>query len=176
MYSTKACACIGLTSSVGAYERNKLWISDVRSHSFWFSRFSRGAHKRVGDLKRQERALSIGVVRAIQKHLAEQWKQLGDPKQSLSKARALAEMGVWFIVGFCVGLRGEEMSLIEHAGTKASLRFQTAEEPHFYLMISGRTKGNQLSGTKFRQMLRGGDDIPEWFAFKSVVKVLRENI
>ena len=33
----------------------------------------------------------------------------------------------------------------------------------------------KLSGTKFRKMLRGGDDIPEWFAFKSVVKVLREN-
>lgn len=32
----------------------------------------------------------------------------------------------------------------------------------------------KLSGTKFRQMLRAGDDIPEWFAFKSVVKVLRE--
>lgn len=32
----------------------------------------------------------------------------------------------------------------------------------------------KLSGTKFRQMLRGGEDIPEWFAFKSVVKVLRE--
>jgi len=32
-----------------------------------------------------------------------------------------------------------------------------------------------LSGTKFRKMLRGGEDIPEWFAFKSVVKVLREN-
>lgn len=34
----------------------------------------------------------------------------------------------------------------------------------------------KLSGTKFRQMLRGGEDIPEWFAFKSVVDVLRENI
>ena len=34
----------------------------------------------------------------------------------------------------------------------------------------------KLSGTKFRQMLRAGEDIPEWFAFKSVVKVLRENI
>ena len=33
----------------------------------------------------------------------------------------------------------------------------------------------KLSGTKFRQMLRGGDDIPTWFAFKSVVDVLREN-
>jgi sulfate adenylyltransferase len=34
----------------------------------------------------------------------------------------------------------------------------------------------KLSGTKFRQMLRAGDEIPEWFAFKSVVQVLRENI
>lgn len=33
----------------------------------------------------------------------------------------------------------------------------------------------KLSGTKFRKMLRGGEDIPEWFAFKSVVKVLRDN-
>lgn len=32
----------------------------------------------------------------------------------------------------------------------------------------------KLSGTKFRQMLRSGADIPEWFAFKSVVDVLRE--
>jgi sulfate adenylyltransferase len=30
-----------------------------------------------------------------------------------------------------------------------------------------------LSGTKFRQMLRAGDEIPTWFAFESVVKVLR---
>ncbi len=29
----------------------------------------------------------------------------------------------------------------------------------------------KLSGTKFRQMLRSGQDIPEWFAFKSVVSV-----
>ena len=30
-----------------------------------------------------------------------------------------------------------------------------------------------LSGTQFRQMLRGGEEIPEWFAFRSVVEVLR---
>ena len=32
----------------------------------------------------------------------------------------------------------------------------------------------KLSGTEFRRMLRAGEDVPEWFAFKSVVKVLRE--
>jgi sulfate adenylyltransferase len=44
-----------------------------------------------------------------------------------------------------------------------------------YADEKGLTKKN-LSGTKFRQMLRSGDDIPEWFAFKSVVQVLRDNI
>jgi len=34
----------------------------------------------------------------------------------------------------------------------------------------------KLSGTQFRKMLRGGEDIPEWFAFKSVVSVLREAV
>ena len=33
----------------------------------------------------------------------------------------------------------------------------------------------KLSGTQFRKMLRGGEEIPEWFAFKSVVEVLRSS-
>jgi sulfate adenylyltransferase len=37
-----------------------------------------------------------------------------------------------------------------------------------------KLKVKKLSGTEFRRMLRGGEDVPEWFAFKSVVKVLRE--
>ena len=31
----------------------------------------------------------------------------------------------------------------------------------------------KLSGTQFRKMLRNGEEIPEWFAFRSVVEVLR---
>ena len=33
----------------------------------------------------------------------------------------------------------------------------------------------KLSGTEFRKRLRNGDPIPEWFAFKSVVDVLRQS-
>lgn len=35
-------------------------------------------------------------------------------------------------------------------------------------------KISKLSGTEFRKRLRSGDDIPEWFAFPAVVKVLRD--
>eukprot|EP00899_Mesostigma_viride_P018733 jgi/Mesvir1/26861/Mv20606-RA.1 len=37
-------------------------------------------------------------------------------------------------------------------------------------------KPQKLSGTEFRRRLRNGEEIPEWFAFKSVVQVLREAI
>jgi len=35
-------------------------------------------------------------------------------------------------------------------------------------------KISKLSGTEFRNRLRSGDEIPEWFAFPNVVKVLRD--
>jgi sulfate adenylyltransferase len=60
-----------------------------------------------------------------------------------------------------------------------SLNLVYTEEEGYVTDEEAKEKGlhiAKLSGTKFRQMLRGGEDIPEWFAFKSVVKVLRENI
>ncbi|GFH52764.1 hypothetical protein CTEN210_09240 [Chaetoceros tenuissimus] len=59
-----------------------------------------------------------------------------------------------------------------------SLNLVYTEEKGYVTDEEAKAEGLEimkLSGTKFRQMLRGGDDIPEWFAFKSVVKVLRDN-
>merc|ERR1712087_322219 len=59
-----------------------------------------------------------------------------------------------------------------------SLNLVYTEEEGYVTADEAKEKGltiKKLSGTKFRQMLRGGEDIPEWFAFKSVVKVLRDN-
>jgi sulfate adenylyltransferase len=60
-----------------------------------------------------------------------------------------------------------------------SLNLVFTEEEGYTTAEAAKEMGlhvKNLSGTKFRQMLRNGDDIPEWFAFKSVVQVLRENI
>eukprot|EP00586_Coscinodiscus_wailesii_P000801 CAMPEP_0172487334 /NCGR_PEP_ID=MMETSP1066-20121228/16380_1 /TAXON_ID=671091 /ORGANISM="Coscinodiscus wailesii, Strain CCMP2513" /LENGTH=432 /DNA_ID=CAMNT_0013253885 /DNA_START=94 /DNA_END=1392 /DNA_ORIENTATION=+ len=62
--------------------------------------------------------------------------------------------------------------------TVPSLNLVYTEEEGYVTADVADEKGltqQKLSGTKFRQMLRGGEDIPEWFAFKSVVSVLREN-
>jgi len=60
-----------------------------------------------------------------------------------------------------------------------SLNLVCTESGEYVTAEEAKEKGldiKKLSGTKFRQMLRGGEDIPEWFAFKSVVEVLRENM
>jgi len=57
-----------------------------------------------------------------------------------------------------------------------SLNLVCNEEGEYVTAEEAKEKGmeiKKLSGTKFRQMLRAGEDIPEWFAFKSVVEVLR---
>jgi sulfate adenylyltransferase len=59
-----------------------------------------------------------------------------------------------------------------------SLNVVYTEEMGYVTADVAESKGlhvRKLSGTKFRQMLRAGEEIPEWFAFSSVVKVLREH-
>ena len=50
---------------------------------------------------------------------------------------------------------------------KGYITAEEAKESNYQIM--------KLSGTEFRKKLRNGDPIPEWFAFKSVVDVLRRS-
>jgi sulfate adenylyltransferase len=66
----------------------------------------------------------------------------------------------------------------EELGVKCvpSLNLVYTEEKGYVTADQAKDEGltmKTLSGTKFRKALRGGEDIPEWFAFKSVVEVLR---
>ncbi|MFZ4567320.1 MAG: sulfate adenylyltransferase [Prochlorococcaceae cyanobacterium] len=60
--------------------------------------------------------------------------------------------------------------------TVPSLNLVYTEEEGYVTADAAEARGlhiRKLSGTQFRQMLRSGDEIPEWFAFRSVVEVLR---
>jgi len=60
--------------------------------------------------------------------------------------------------------------------TVPSLNLVYTEEEGYVTAEHAQARGlhvKNLSGTQFRRMLRGGEEIPEWFAFRSVVEVLR---
>jgi sulfate adenylyltransferase len=60
--------------------------------------------------------------------------------------------------------------------TVPSLNLVYTEEEGYVTAEHAEARGlhvKKLSGTQFRRMLRGGEEIPEWFAFRSVVEVLR---
>jgi sulfate adenylyltransferase len=60
--------------------------------------------------------------------------------------------------------------------TVPSLNLVYTEEEGYVTAEHAEARGlhvRKLSGTQFRKMLRGGEEIPEWFAFRSVVEVLR---
>jgi hypothetical protein len=63
--------------------------------------------------------------------------------------RNVARLGGWLVGGFCTGLRGEEQLRVEFAGTKNSLKWMKKADPYFMFVVTGRSKGNQLSGAKF---------------------------
>ena len=137
----------GLKDVIGAYERDRLWISQVPTHSFWFVRFMEGLHRRVGEVIKQDWSIPINVLKYIDESLDELWVSAVDMVDRLR----IAEMGTWFLVGFCTGLRGEEMLMIELEGTAQQLRFlREPVLPHFLLQIRGRTKSSQLAGSSFQ--------------------------
>ena len=60
--------------------------------------------------------------------------------------------------------------------TVPSLNLVYTEEEGYVTAEHAEARGlhvKKLSGTQFRKMLRGGEEIPEWFAFRRVVDVLR---
>ena len=136
----------GMGDVVMSYEKEKLWVSTVQTHTFYFSRFMTGLHKRVGEVVKQDWPVPIEVMQYIDRNLNRLWNQEADP----AARKCIAEMGTWFVGGFCTGLRGEEMLLIELRGTADSLQFLTLEvDPHFLFRMKGRTKGCLLAGKGF---------------------------
>jgi hypothetical protein len=138
----------GLGDSVGAYQRNKIWVTKAPTQKFWFARFMEGVHKRVGEIRMPDKILSIEQIHAIDRMMELEWKH----SKTKTERKRISEMGTWICGGVCTGLRGEEMLLIDLFGTAKSVS-QTmkkgAPDPYFKFVIIGRTKGVQEDGHKF---------------------------
>jgi hypothetical protein len=94
----------------------------------------------VGEVKKREKDMTIDVVQVIESLVHEERSKTLNRKTK----RRIAEMIVWIVGGFCIGLGGKKMLLIEFAGTAKSLKHTRNDRlSHFVFSILGRTKGNQ---------------------------------
>ena len=142
----------GLKNRVGAYERNKMWISSVETNSFWFTRFVEGHQKRVGEVIKQDKPITVEVLKRALEILEKEFFLVS----TVWERKKIAEMGTWLSAGFCSGLRGEEMILIENNATLASIvNLKDINVPYYKLVIQGRTKGSQAGGSKFAIPIAG---------------------
>ena len=144
----------GLGAAIGASDKNRTWVTQGDTHKFFFVRFSTGIHRRVGEDIRRDEPVTIGQLKEIHRILDKQWSaEIRKKRPSRTRLMRIALTGYWFVVGFCTGLRGEEMGLIEFEGTHNSLENLTTPPEglptHFSNVIAGPTKGNRLSGSKF---------------------------
>jgi hypothetical protein len=99
----------GLEDSIGAYQRNKIWVTKAATQKFWFFRFMEGLHKRVEEIRMPDKILMIEEVHAINWTLEQEFKHAW----TRAERKRIREMGTWLIGGVCTGLRGEEMLLID---------------------------------------------------------------
>lgn len=61
--------------------------------------------------------------------------------------------------------------------TVPSLNLMYTEEKGYVTVEHAQARGlhvKKLNRTQFRQMLRSGDDMPDWFAFRNVLEALRQ--
>jgi hypothetical protein len=138
----------GLGDSVGAYQRNKIWVTQVPTQKFWFARFMEGLHKRVREIRMPDKILTIEEVHVIDQMMEREWKHAS----ARPDKNRISEMAPWISGGVCMGLRGEEMLLIDLYGTAKSMsQFMKSDspDPHFKFIIISRTKGVQEDGHKF---------------------------
>jgi hypothetical protein len=128
-----------VTTVVGAHEKKRLWISGVPTHSFWFFRFMEGLKRWVGEVIKKDELITIKVLHVVEMLLERDWQSAKNDKEQ----KRVSEMGVIFIVGFCSGVRGEELIIVNLVDTAASFKeLAHLVMLHFKLFIVGRLKGH----------------------------------
>jgi hypothetical protein len=97
-------------AALAGYKKGeRLGFTNTSVYSLWFDRFIVGCHVRMGDDTKQDIAFSIELILAMQKLLEEDLLKF----QTMEVMINVSLHGIFFIAGFCVGLRGEEMPLLD---------------------------------------------------------------
>ncbi len=126
--------------------QTKLTSSTSPTNSIWFEGFMLGFHKRVGDVNRPDKAISIELMVAMMEEFEKQWKRA---KGSRADEKAVLFPALFSIVAYTASLRGEEVPLMDlgETRTKTLLGMCHSTYPHVVYSLIGRFK-NEVGALK----------------------------
>ncbi len=126
----------GQQAMVMAKDTKKLRVTKCPTYGEFFERFVRGVHKRMGDIVKQDKALSIVLLKEIFLSLEEEWLSGGLNQMGLAKE------GAFYSIAYCCALRGEEAPLADLYGMiKHWKEGEEHELKHVVVALLGRFKG-----------------------------------
>jgi hypothetical protein len=125
--------------AVMARGTTKIYVTDCPSYSYWFERFMRGVHKRMGEEVRSDFALSVQVLHQILNNLERRWLEATVP----ARRKEVVEIAFFLVVQFGLALRGEEVVKLDVAGFLSYFEAgrDHAQHPHVMIPLQGRFKG-----------------------------------
>ena len=144
-------------------------VTHAPTNSYWFRRFIRGCHRRMGDIWKPNRPLLISELIACLAILEEDWRIYSKLKRpdvnGMLRAARTASM---LIAGFFVALRGEEVCRVDVGSMRK--HWQESQDlpgaPHVPLMMAGRFKGDhteKLFCQPLANVSKTGIGIKIWF-------------
>ena len=126
----------GQQAAVMAKDTKKMFITRCPTYGEFFERFVRGLHKRMGEIVRPDRAISIEVMKEICTQLELEWID------GFKSKFEIATEAAFYLIAFCCALRGEEVPKVDLFGAIKHWREGvTGELKHVVVPLTGRFKG-----------------------------------
>ena len=126
------------TLTLASEDRSKASIlSSCPTQSRWFKRFAEGCCIRMGEVTKQDKALSRDILHEILKECRDRIKHQQGDEQALP-----ISVATYLVVGFCASLRGSEGFMLDLAGLIYYLdEGRTGDESdHVVVPLLGRFK------------------------------------
>ena len=128
-----------LTTSVMAQDVRKTYVTSCPSYSLWFARFMTGMHKRISDVVKQDKAVTLDVIHRLIEGLEEDFLTELDP----AAKEKISDAALFILASFLGGLRGEETLklVLGEARQYITEAENHCKHKHVILPLRGRFKG-----------------------------------
>jgi hypothetical protein len=144
-------------------ERVKHFLNDCPTHSSWFEKFGRGCLSRMGQVIKQDRAVSLDLMHSLMTMLEGEWEACKDARGK----NWIASIGAYSLIAFCGSFRGPEVFQVDLFGLMKYVEENPCYKEKEYVIIPlmGRFKnelGEMYHLTPLAATTKSGLEVKKW--------------